>query len=85
MNLVKKRKRIYAELNGYDETSFPGLVYFYDADLQGLSYSISSYLEKSLEAFYGRKFSIKTDEDLDSHAPEILNLPCVTPNGVILP
>ena len=85
MNLVEKRKNVYAGLNGYNETSFPGLVYFYDADLQGLSHSISSYLEKSLETFYGREFSIKTDKDVDSHTSEILNLPNVTPNGAILP
>tara|TARA_E500000331_G_scaffold346348_1_gene385113 strand:- start:1990 stop:2934 length:945 start_codon:yes stop_codon:yes gene_type:complete len=83
--LVEKRKHVYKNLAGYEKQSFPGLVYFYDSDLRDLSSSISAYLENSLEAFYGKKFSIKTDEDLENHTLEILQLPNVTPNGAILP
>jgi hypothetical protein len=85
MSLVEKRKSVYENLEGYNEASFPGLVYFYDADLQALRSSIARYLEKTLESFYEETFSILSDDDLEKYAPDILNLPNVTPNGTILP
>ena len=84
-SLVEKRKAVYKNLKSYNDSSFPGLVYFYDSDLSDLSRSISVYLEKTLESFYGKKYSINTDKDLDRHASDILSLPNVTPNGAILP
>ena len=84
-SLIEERKSVYKNLQGYSDLSFPGLVYFYDADLSDLRHSISVYLEKTLETFYGKKYSIDTDKDLERHTPDILNLPNVTPNGAILP
>ena len=85
MSLVEKRRNVYSNLEGYNNSSFPGLVYFYDSNLEMLGRSISQYLEKSLEAFYGEKFSIESVEDLEALTPKILDLPNVTPNGAILP
>jgi hypothetical protein len=84
-NLIKQRLSVYEGVVGYNDASLPGLVYFFDTDLKTLSKSVSFYLEKSLELFYNKKYSIESIQDLEKYRKEISGLPNVTPNGQILP
>ena len=83
--LSEERAEIYKQLSGYTKESVPGVDYFYDSKLAKLKESVSAYLECSLKAYYKRDFSVRSEDDLKKSSSEILSLPNITPNGLILP
>ncbi len=84
-DLIQERSKVYNSISGYLQGSVPGLVYFYDFELSSISKSVQTYLEKTLEVYYGKTFDLSGQEQLELHLDEILGLPNVTPNGTILP
>jgi len=84
-DLIQERSKVYSPLSGYLQTSAPGLVYFYDFEVSSISKSVQRYVEKTLEAYYGKAFDLRNQEQLELHLGEMLGLPNVTPNGTILP
>ena len=85
MLFIENRKKVYKDLNNFNDSSYPGLVYFYDAKFDNLKRSVRNYLKNSLESYYQRKFNIGDDLKLHECVNDILSLPNITPNGNLLP